>query len=74
MAYEFKVVDHKMLPGKQAVECWRDGVFVASIYPHRDGLRVISKYMLRVYQEPLDAPLAPKIQTAIIELMGKVSV
>lgn len=27
------------------VEFWRDGVFVAAIYPHKDGIRIISKYM-----------------------------
>jgi len=71
MAYKFKVVDHNMLPGKQAIECWRDGVFVAGIYPHKDGIRVVSKYMLRVYLEPLDALGVPDVQTAIIQLVGK---
>ncbi len=42
---ELKVVDHKAIPGRKAVECWRDGVFVAAIYPHTDGLRIVSKYM-----------------------------
>ena len=51
MAYEFKVRPHGILPGKEMVECWRDGVFVAGIYPHRDGIRIVSKYMTRVEQE-----------------------
>uniref|UniRef100_A0A6M3MAZ8 Uncharacterized protein n=1 Tax=viral metagenome TaxID=1070528 RepID=A0A6M3MAZ8_9ZZZZ len=51
MSYEFRVVPHSMLPGKQAVECWRDGKFVAGIYPHQDGIRIISKYMTDVSKE-----------------------
>ncbi len=51
MNYEFKVVPHSMLLGKQAVECWRDGVFVAGIYPHQDGIRIVSKYMDGVEHE-----------------------
>jgi len=45
MDYEFKIVPHSVLPSKQAVECWRDGVFVAGIYPHEDGIRIVSKYI-----------------------------
>jgi hypothetical protein len=33
------------------VECWRGGVFVAGIYPHEDGIRVVSKYMDGVKHE-----------------------
>jgi len=41
----FTVCPHDLLPGKQMVEYWRDGKFVAAIYPHQDGIRVVSKYM-----------------------------
>ena len=51
MSYEFHVVGHSILPGKQAVECWREGVFVAGIYPHQDGIRIVSKYMTEVLRE-----------------------
>lgn len=51
MTYEFRVVPHSILPGKQAVECWRDGVFVAGIYPHFDGIRIVSKFMTDVWEE-----------------------
>lgn len=51
MSYDFKVVTHSILPGSQIVECWRDGVFVAAVYPHEDGIRVISKYMTEVTRE-----------------------
>ena len=70
MAYEFKVADHNVFPGKQMVECWRNGVFVAGIYPHKDGIRIVSKHMLGVYQEPPDAIIAPEVQTAVIRLAG----
>jgi len=42
---EFSVKPHGTLPGNQMAEFWRDGVFVAGIYPHEDGLRIVSKYM-----------------------------
>ncbi len=48
MSYEFKVVSHSILPGGQMIECWRDGVFVAGVYPHEDGIRIVSKYMTEV--------------------------
>jgi len=51
MNYEFRLVPHLILPGKQAVECWRDGKFVAGIYPHQDGIRVVSKFMTDVCKE-----------------------
>jgi len=57
MGYEFRVVPHSMLPGKQAVECWRDGKFVAGIYPHQDGIRIVSKFITDIIKEaePADA-------------------
>jgi len=51
MSYEFKVKPHSTLLGSHMVEYWRDGVFVAGIYPHEDGIRVVSKYMTRVVTE-----------------------
>jgi len=42
---EFRVKPHETLPGNQMVEFWRDGVFVAGIYPHEDGIRIVSKYI-----------------------------
>lgn len=41
----FKVSPHTALGGKTMVEYWRDGKFIAGIYPHQDGIRVVSKYM-----------------------------
>jgi len=58
MTYEFHVVGHSILHGNQAVECWRDGVFVAGIYPHQDGIRVVSKYMTEVTKDPGYPPAA----------------
>ena len=51
MSYEFRVVPHAQLPGAQVVECWQDGVFVVGVYPHEDGIRIVSKYMLDVSRE-----------------------
>lgn len=51
MSIELKVASHGMLPGRQMVECWRNGVFVAAIYPHQDGIRIVSKYMTDVIKE-----------------------
>jgi hypothetical protein len=54
------------------VECWRDGVFVAGIYPHKDGIRVISKYMTEVTQDTeLAMALGDWCPSAIIKL-GKI--
>lgn len=74
MSYEFKVVPHLIHPGSQMIECWRDGVFVAGIYPHEDGLRVVSKYMTEVTKgrEPVMAQ-GVWLPSAIIKL-GKKSV
>ena len=64
MNYEFRVVPHSMLLGKQMIEFWKDGQFVAGIYPHQDGIRVVSKYMTGVSEEAGSPPAA-------IILLGK---
>lgn len=48
---EFRVKPHKKMPSNQMVELWRDGVFVAGVYPHKDGIRIASKYMDGVKRE-----------------------
>ena len=48
---EFRVKPHGIPPGSQMVEFWRDGVFVAGIYPHEDGIQIVSKYMDGVEHE-----------------------
>ena len=52
MEERFTVCPHTTLPGKTMVEYWRDGRFVASIYPHQDGIQIVSKYMDGVKHEP----------------------
>lgn len=72
MCIELKVASHGILPGKQMVECWRDGVFVASIYPHQDGIRIVSKYMTGVIKE--EEPVyhsAQWLPSAIVKLREK---
>ncbi|GAH85636.1 unnamed protein product [marine sediment metagenome] len=49
---EFRVKPHETMPGNQMVELWRDGVFMAGVYPHEDGIRIVSKYMDGVEHEP----------------------
>lgn len=39
----FRVVKHSLM-GAPMVEVWRDGEFVAAIYGHDKGVRVMSKY------------------------------
>jgi hypothetical protein len=51
MSEEFKVKPHSELAGKEMVEYWRDGVFIAGIYPHLDGIRVVSKFMVGLRPE-----------------------
>jgi len=42
---ELRLPPPGILLGNQMVEGCRDGVFVAGIYPHEDGIRVASKYL-----------------------------
>ncbi len=42
--------------GGEMVEVWDDGVFLASIYPHLDGIRIVSKYLDGVRHEPVQPP------------------
>jgi len=42
--------------GDTMVEVWRDGQFVAGIYPHEEGLRVVSKYLDGVQHEDVKPP------------------
>ena len=41
---EFRIGTHKET-GKPMVEAWKDGEFVAGIYGHDDGMRIVSKYL-----------------------------
>jgi len=51
------------------VECWRDGVFVAAIYPHQDGIRIVSKYMTDMLKEEEPAHHAGQwVPSALIKL------
>lgn len=49
---EFAVKPHGTLPGNQMVELRQGKVFVASIYPHEDGILIVSKYIDGVEHEP----------------------
>jgi len=71
MSCEFRVVPHSRIPGSQMVECWRDGKFVAAIYHHRDGIRIVSKYMTDVSKEEEPAHIAGQWLAAAIIKLGK---
>lgn len=55
---EFRVKPHVALPNSLAIEVWRDGVFVAGIYTHEDGFRIVSKYMTQVEYDDSFPPSA----------------
>ncbi|GAI75898.1 unnamed protein product [marine sediment metagenome] len=55
---EFRVEPHGTLPSRQMIEFWRGGQLVAGIYPHQDGIRVVSKYMTGVEKEAGLSPAA----------------
>lgn len=40
---KFRLSTHT-LTSKPMVEVWRDDIFVASIYGHEEGVRLVSKY------------------------------
>ncbi|MBA7486112.1 hypothetical protein ES707_21665 [subsurface metagenome] len=61
----FKIRTHSFFPwekdaknGKHMVEYWRDGKFIAGIYPHQDGIRVVSKYITGASMEEKPVPAA----------------
>lgn len=43
---ELKVKPHGEVAGKEMIEVWNDGVFIAGVYPHVDGIVVASKYLV----------------------------
>lgn len=40
-----RIQDHTVMPGKQFVEIFDDERCVGAIYPHPQGIRIVSKYM-----------------------------
>ena len=71
MGYEFRVVPHSILRDKLAVECWRDGKFVAGIYPHQDGIRIVSIYMTGVSKEEEPAWAGGQWLPSVIVKLGE---
>lgn len=65
----FKISPHGILGGKTMVEYWRDGKFIAGIYPHQDGIRVVSKYMTGTSMEEKPAmQMGQWLPAAVIKL------
>lgn len=50
LGVQFRVVRHA-IASTPVVECWRGDQFVATVYGHEDGLRIVSKYMGLVEKE-----------------------
>jgi hypothetical protein len=42
---KFILVDHWFKPGVKAVEIWKDGRFIGSIYPTENGVKIVSKHL-----------------------------
>ena len=47
---EFRIDTHQVT-GEPMIEVWRDGVFIAGIYSHPDGIKIVSKYLDGVAHE-----------------------
>ncbi len=45
------VLSTHSISGEPMVEVWRDDTFVASIYGHEEGVRIVSKYLDGVEHE-----------------------
>ena len=58
MRETFRVCPHDQLPGKIMIEFWRGKEFVAAIYPHQDGLRIVSKHLDGVTEDHSFPPAA----------------
>jgi len=71
MGIELRVASHGILPGQQMIECWRDGKFVAGIYPHQDGIRIASKYMTDLVKEEEPVYHAGQWTPSAIVKLGK---
>ena len=52
---EFRIGTHTVT-GKPMVKVWKDGTFIASIYGHEDGMRIVSKYLDGVEHEAVIPP------------------
>jgi len=48
----FKVRPHDRLLDKTMVEYWRGKEFVAGIYPHQDGIRIVSRFITGIAEDP----------------------
>ena len=55
MGIEFRVSEHTMTH-KSMVEVFEDGEFIAGIYGHDGGIRIVSKYLDGVDHEPCFPP------------------
>lgn len=52
---EFRLATHSITE-RSMVEVWRDGIFVASIYAHEEGVRLVSKHYDGVEHDAIYPP------------------
>jgi hypothetical protein len=63
---EFKLGEHTISRGNAMIEIWRDGVFVAGIFPREDQLKIVSHLIADVlYDDGNDA--MPPVPAAIVQ-------
>jgi hypothetical protein len=63
---EFKLGEHTISRGNAMIEIWRDGVFVAGIFPGEDRLKIVSHLIADVlYDDGKDA--MPPVPAAIVQ-------
>ncbi len=74
MEGRFMVCPHGQLPAKIMVEYWRGKEFVAGIYPHKDGIRIVSKYMTGVSKEEKPAYAGGQWLPSAVVKLGEKSV
>jgi len=53
--------------GKQMVEVWRDGQFIAGIYAHEEGMRIVSEHLDGVKHDSGSPP------ALVVKLTGPVA-
>ena len=65
---EFKLADQTIARGNAMIEIWRDGAFVAGIFPGEDRLKIVSHLIADVlYDDGKDA--MPPVPAAIVQFV-----
>ncbi len=62
---EFRIAPHRLTPGRQIVEVWENGVFIAAIYPTDGGIKIVSKFFPGRPSITIDPEQPVSVQVAI---------